>query len=343
MESEDLKCGGMEQFTGKKILITGATGFIGQHLSKRLLKFGAVVHGTSRYQHYNGFGLKDMYWWQGTFQDQSSARRILRECRPDYIFHLAGDVTAANDLKHVLSTYNSLLTSTINLLTEAVNLGCEKIVIAGSSTEPEDPDSTPASPYAAAKLATVTYGSLFQELYQLPVVLIRPFMGYGPLQPKSKLIPHVITSVFNGQAPKLSSGTWEVDWIYIDDLIDGILAATVHPEIVRTPVDLGTGKLTSVREVVNKIIQIFDTDIEPEFGALPDRFSEKSRIADVDGTYRLIHWKPKISLEKGLKKTIEWFRENEKILKPVYFFMGSLMYKVSVLFNSSAAEINMCV
>lgn len=332
-----------EQLSGKRVLITGASGFIGQHLCHRLIKSGAIVHGTSRYQKINEFEFKDMFWWQGSFEDLNTARRILKKSRPDYIFHLAGDVTASNDLKHVMSTYNSLLTSTINLLSEAVDLGCEKIIITGSSTEPQNADSTPSSPYAAAKSATVSYASLFQQLYKLPVVLIRPFMGYGPFQPKNKLIPHVILSLLKGESPKLSSGKWEVDWIYIDDLIDGIIAATIHPEIIQAPLELGSGKLTSVKEVVEKVVQLLDTDVEPEFGALPDRFSEEPRFANINHTSNLINWKPKISLEKGLKKTIQWFRENEKVLKHAYVLMGYLIYKLNTHIQTSSFEMAMNV
>ncbi len=323
-----------DQLEGKKILITGASGFIGQNLSKCLINLGAIVHGTSRHKSGADSGLEGMYWWQGTFEDPGTARKVLKKTRPDYIFHLAGDVTAANDQKHLLSTYNSLLTSTVNLLTEAVDMGCEKIVLAGSSTEPVDLNITPASPYAAAKLGTVVYGSLFQQLYKLPVVMIRPFMGYGPAQPKYKILPHVIMSILNGHQPKLTSGKWEVDWIYIDDLVEGILAATTHSQIYDKPLDLGSGKLTSVREMVEMIADIMETEIEPAFGAIPDRFSEQPRIADVETTRSLIGWQVKTSLETGLRTMVQWFREQVKEVKHAYLFLGIFFCKYNYVAQS---------
>lgn len=311
-----------DQLRGKKILITGASGFIGQNLSKKLIDIGATVHGTSRYRYGSDPDLPGMFWWQGTFDDHGTARKILKKSRPDYIFHLAGDVTAANDQKHLLSTYSSLLTSTVNLLTEAVDMGCEKIILTGSSTEPLDLNQTPASPYAAAKLGTVIYGNLFQQLYKLPVVMIRPFMGYGPSQPRYKILPHVIMSILNGHTPKLTSGKWEVDWIYIDDLVEGILTASTHSQIYTTPLDLGSGKLTSVREMVEKIVDIMETNIEPDFGAIPDRFAELSRVADVETTRSLIGWQAKTSLEAGLRNMINWFKIQVKELKHAFLFLG---------------------
>lgn len=320
-----------DQLEGKTILITGASGFIGQNLSRKLIDIGATVHGTSRNQNGSDPDLPGMFWWQGTFDDIGAARKILKNTRPDYIFHLAGDVTAANDQKHLLSTYNSLLTSTVNLLTEAVDMGCEKIILTGSSTEPLDLNETPGSPYAAAKLGTVIYGSLFQQLYKLPVVMLRPFMGYGPAQPKYKILPHVIMSILHGHQPKLTSGKWEVDWIYIDDLVEGILAAATHPQVYNQTIDLGTGKLTSVRTMVEKIVAIMETDIEPDFGAIPDRAIEQPRIADVETTRSLIGWEAQTSVDSGLRNMVAWFKEQVKELKHAFLLLGVFLYKFNYL------------
>lgn len=139
-------------------------------------------------------------------------------------------------------------------------------------------------------------------------------MGYGPGQPKSKILPYVITALLNGESPKLTSGKWQVDWIFIDDLIDGIITATTHPKTFSTPIELGSGKLTSVKEMVEIIVKIINTDVYPQFGVIPDRFSEHPRIARVDKTFDMIGWKPKLSVEDGLTITINWFKENAGIL-----------------------------
>jgi nucleoside-diphosphate-sugar epimerase len=123
------------------------------------------------------------------------------------------------------------------------------------------------------------------------------------------LIPHVIHTLLNNENPKLSSGKWTTDWIYIDDVIDGLIAAAMAPGIEGTVIDLGTGVSTSVKEVVHKIHEIIDSSGEPIFGVLEDRTSEASSVADVDTAFTKLKWKAKISLDNGLNQTIKAIAE----------------------------------
>ncbi len=292
--------------SGKKILITGAKGFIGSHLVNELSEANAEVHATSRISMEN---TRHISWWQGTMQDESFATALFSEVKPDIVFHLAGDVTAANSVSHVLTTYHSLLTSTINIMTLADKYQCERVVLTGSGTEPVDENPVPNSPYSAAKWATTMYGKLFCNLYKLPVVLIRPFMGYGPGQPVGKIIPFVINSFINNKAPLLSNGYWVTDWIYIKDMVQGILAAGTAENCTGIPLDLGTGALTSVRQIIEKITDIMMPVNKPVFGALPDRHVEHTRMANTELAFQKMNWKATTSLEEGLQQTINWFMD----------------------------------
>ncbi|HTE24846.1 NAD-dependent epimerase/dehydratase family protein [Flavitalea sp.] len=301
----------MEQFSlldlttwsKKRVLITGASGFIGSKLVKRLTEAGASVFGTSRVQRVSH--IEHFTWLKGSFEDLVTAKALLDEIRPDIIFHLSGQVTGSTDLKHVQATYHSLVTSTVNLLTLATQLGCERIILVGSCREPLRTIENPNSPYAAAKLAASSYGSMFWECYQTPVSIVRTFVTYGPGQPRQMLIPHVIHTLLKNENPKLSSGKWTTDWIYIDDVIDGLIAASIAPGIEGSVIDLGTGISTSVKEVVQKIYEIIDTTGEPLFGVLEDRTSEASSVADVDTAYTKLKWKARTSLDNGLNQTIK--------------------------------------
>ena len=295
----------------KRILITGAGGFIGRRLAMRLVAMGAEVHGTSRNER-NGDPLA-ITWWKGSFEDMEVARTIFENVRPDVVFHLSGLVSGATAMENVLPAFSSHVASTLNLLTLAAKIDCDRVLIIGSSTEPINAE--PSSPYAAAKWASTMYGQFFHKLYDLPIVVARPFVGYGPGQAADKLVPYVISRLINGQRPRLSSGLWKTDWTYIDDMVEGILRCGYVHGIEGCTIDIGTGQLTSVHEVVQKIVTLLDSSVSPIFGAVPDRYSEHTLMANTEHTWEKIHWKSTVSLDEGLKRTIASVSTSNGVLK----------------------------
>jgi len=296
----------LEILKKKRILVTGASGFIGYNLANRLCDLGADVFGTSRIEREKS---ENFTWLKCSFENLSEVKEVLEKIRPNIIYHLSGEVTASNDIKHVLPTFHSLVTSTINILSEATRLNCEKIILTGSCTEPVELESAAGSPYAAAKCATRTYGKMFWSCYKTPVVIVRPFVGYGPGQAIGKLVPHVINSFLTGKDPNLTSGKWLSDWIYIDDIVEGIIESTIAKNVEGSTIDLGTGLLTSVRDVVLEIKEIVESEAVPQFGALPDRDNEFVRLANIDETFEAIHWRAKTPLKHGLIKTVEFYKK----------------------------------
>jgi UDP-glucose 4-epimerase len=138
-------------------------------------------------------------------------------------------------------------------------------------------------------------------------------MVYGPGQrDDTKLIPYVTTTLLRDEQPSLSSGTREVDWVYVDDVVAAFLAAAAATP-PGTPVDVGTGELTTVRAVVERIARLVGSDAEPQFGALADRPMERRRVADAARTRELIGWEPETPLDDGLARTVQWFRERRAI------------------------------
>jgi nucleoside-diphosphate-sugar epimerase len=238
-------------------------------------------------------------------------QKLLGEIRPDVVFHLAGRVTAAPDLSLVFPTFCSLLMSTVNILVVAETVGCKRLVMTGSLTEPAAgvSEPIPSSPYAAAKWTGSAYARMFHQLYGTPVVIVRPFMTYGPRQQMEKIIPHVISSLLQGDRPRLSSGKWVADWIYVDDVIDGFMLAASKPTIDGCTIDLGSGTLTSVSVVVKKLVGLINPNIEPMFCSFADRPSESIRAADLGATTASLGWEPSTTLDQGLARTIEWYRD----------------------------------
>jgi nucleoside-diphosphate-sugar epimerase len=280
-------------------------------LCDRLRLEGAEVHATSRSAvEPASSGVR---WWQTDLLDLPSLRSVLRGVRPDFVFHLSGHVSAAPQIEHVLPTYHGLLTSTVNLLTLlSSEVACSRIVLTGSLTEPlpGQLDTPPSSPYAAAKWAAGAYGRMVHLVYRTPVVIARPFMGYGPRQHPSKVVPYAISALAQGQSPSFGSGTWAADWIYIDDVIEGIVRVATVPGIEGATLDLGGGTLTPLRDVIQRIVHLMGTSVQPRFGIRPDRLGEVVRVADVTATCERLGWRPGISLDQGLAMTVRWFEDS---------------------------------
>jgi UDP-glucose 4-epimerase len=297
---------GAALLAGQRVLVTGASGFLGRPLCQRLAEQSAEVHAVSRGTRGPGSGV--LRWWQGNLEDVDATRTLLGSVKPDVIFHLSGLVNGAPGLPMVLPTFHSLLTSTVNILAVAAELGCQRIVLVGSLEEPQgSANAAPASPYGAAKWAAAAYGRMFHHLFQIPVVIVRTFMTYGPGQPEWKLIPYTIRSLLHGRAPEISSGERRLDWVYVDDVVDGFIRAGSVSGVEGLTVELGTGSTVSIREIVTRVGAIVGSQLTPLFGVRPDRPLQEARVADTAGALAAFGWQPRVTLEEGLARTVEWF------------------------------------
>jgi UDP-glucose 4-epimerase len=297
------------QIAGTAVLVTGASGFIGTHLCLLLTDFGAKVHAVSRTPRRSE--RESMRWWQADFRDITAVRRLFKSVHPQIVFHLASYVVGARELSVVLPTFYDNLASTVHLLTVASEMGCERVVLASSSEEPQffEGEVFARSPYAAAKWASSIYGKMFYQLFDLPVVMPRIFMTYGPNQKDvNKLVPSVVIELLRGETPKLTSGQRRADWIYVDDVVEGLLRTAIIPGLEGCAFDLGSGSLVSVREIVEQLVEIVGSSVVPAFGALPDRPFEQERPADGTFLSDKLGFRPRISLRDGLSNTVAWYR-----------------------------------
>jgi len=295
------------------VLVTGGTGFIGAHLCQRLRAAGAEVHATSRQAQLapSSQAADGLVWHRVDLGKAEAAGALVRQLRPRVIYHLASHVAGARHRELVLSTFQANLASTVYLLEAAAEVGCHRFVQVGSLEEPagNGPPPPPSSPYAAAKAAASSYGRMFHQLYGTPVVLARLFMVYGPAQPDArKLIPYLILSLLRGEVPRLGSGTRPVDWIYVADVVEGLVRLAEHDGVEGRRVDLGCGEFTTIRQVVEILYEILAPDLEPPFGTLPDRPHEQVRAARVEDTEQRLGWRPQVGIEEGLRRTVEWYR-----------------------------------
>ena len=294
---------------GSRALVTGASGFIGGHLCRRLTEAGVVVHAVSRTERQPDASVAR--WWLGDLAEPRVAASLLDEVQPETVFHLASHVFGSRELSVVAPTFRDNLVSTVNLLTAVAEQGECSVILSGSMDEPRPgEEATPSSPYAAAKIAASTYARLFHALYDLPVVITRIFMVYGPDQKdEKKLVPYVARSLLSGEAPELSSGARSVDWVYVEDVADALATFAALDNIGGQTLDVGTGAATSVRKVVEELADIVGGGIEPTFGAVDERPMETEPVADIGTTLEATGWHAKIDLREGLERTVAWHRQ----------------------------------
>jgi nucleoside-diphosphate-sugar epimerase len=293
---------------GLNVLVTGANGFFGRHLIERLSEHSARVQAVSRRVPSFSQGVK---WVQGDLTSGDWVHELIRSTKPDVVYHLASASLGGQESEFVLPTFENDLRSTINTLLAAKACGCSRVVLVASLEEPVC-DGRPiivSSPYAAAKAASTYYGLMFHQLYRVPVIMLRVFMTYGPGQKAYKVIPFTILSLLKRQPPRLSSGVRLVDWVFVKDVITAFITAAVSPEAVGTVIDIGSGRLVKVCEVVEQIHKLIPGSPVPLIGALPDRVMETVRCADTEAAMRILDWKATTPLRAGLSATIAWYRD----------------------------------
>jgi len=287
------------------VLVTGASGFIGRALARRLVADGYTTVCTARSPADNIVAGAD--WVPGDLTDRSFVERLVARARPTVLYHLASQVTGSRSIDVVSTTLSNNLVASVGVLEAVTEAGCDRVVLIGSGDEPAA-DGTPCSPYAATKWAVAGYARMFLSLYGTPVTTARPFMVYGPDQPDtSKVVPYTITSLLRGEAPTLSSGQRLCDWVYIDDVVDALLALADPPDAIGRVLDVGSGRLHTVRHVVETLSTLVGAAVEPVFGGMPDRQGETEAVADVAETARVCGWRPTTDLQEGLKRTVAWY------------------------------------
>jgi nucleoside-diphosphate-sugar epimerase len=151
---------------------------------------------------------------------------------------------------------------------------------------------------------------MFHKLYGMPIVICRIFMTYGPHQKNRKIIPYLIRSMLSHSPPKIASGSRLVDWIFVDDTIEALILCGTMPNIEGKTIDIGSGKLVSINDVAKMLETIIPGAPSPEIGSQPPY--GRARAADLSIASHYLHWSPKISLEDGLRTTIDWYRAREE-------------------------------
>ncbi len=289
------------------VLVTGANGFLGSHVADRLVALGATTYGIARQPTSRNDGI---VWLEGDLCDSTTVQRLLRQARPDVVFHLAGQTDAAPSKELVMPSLRNNLLGTVVLMQELLETGSRRVVMTASLEEPSQASggSVPASPYGASKWAEGGYARMFQKLFGLPAVIVRPFMTYGPRQRPGKLVPSLTLALLRGEIPTVTQPDRAVDWIYIDDVVDGILAAALAEGVVGRTFDLGSGALLPIREVAQLLEAVIGPGASVRLSTPASSVGEHGRRADVRAASDSLGWQATTSLRSGLEQTVAWYR-----------------------------------
>jgi NAD dependent epimerase/dehydratase len=321
----------MLDIAGRSVLVTGAGGFIGSHLSARLVERGASVRAFVRYNSRDDRGALE--WLErgvadeieviaGDLRDVESVGRAM-EGR-EIVFHLGAQIAIPYSYLNPRDFFDTNVLGSLNVAQAALATGVECVVhtstsevygTAQSAPITEDHPLEPQSPYAASKLAADKLMDAYRRSFELPVTTVRPFNTYGPHQSARAIVPTILSQALAGETIRLGSLHPRRDLTYVSDTAEGLLAAACSPRALGRTFQLGTGTDVSVGELVELVGELLGTTLRVE--QQPERVrpphSEVQRLISSPALAReLTGWTPTVEIREGLRKTIAWVEANTR-------------------------------
>jgi len=312
----------------KRCLVTGATGFVGANLVRRLLRDGHTVHLVVRPE-YSTWRIEeirpDVQLHELHLHDLGAVTSVVSEIRPDWIFHLAahGAYSWQAELEQMVRTN---IQGTMNLVTACLKTGFEAFVNTGSSSEYGFKDHAPAetepiepnSHYAVTKAAATLFCRYTAQSCRVHLPTLRLYSVYGPHEDPRRLVPALIRHGLKGQLPPLVDPNVVRDFVYVDDVIEAyLLAATVRVKEFGAVYNVGTGVETTIQDAVTVARRAMNIAAEPVWNTMPNRQWDTTHCwkANIQAIQEQLHWSPQHSFSDGLGKTILWARDNPHLFK----------------------------
>ena len=317
----------------KKILVTGACGFIGSHLTERLVELGAQVRAMVHYNSFNNWGwldtfsedkLREIEVFSGDVRDPNAIRTAMKDI--DQVFHLAGLIGIPYSYISPDSYIDTNIKGTLNILQSARDLGTERIIVTSTSEVYGTAQYVPIderhprqgqSPYSATKIGADSLAESFYRSFDVSVTIVRPFNTYGPRQSARAVIPTIIAQLVSGKKEiKLGSVTPTRDMVYVSDTVEGFIRIAESDKTIGEEINIATQTEISIGELAKMIINKLEPGaaivsenirVRPEKSEVERLFGSNEKIKLVTG------WRPKYSLKEGLSQTIDWFLEHQNM------------------------------
>lgn len=316
-----------------KVLVTGADGFIGSHLTEMLVEKGYQVKALSHYNSFNNWGwLEDIDCkdkvevFTGDIRDPNYCKIITKDV--DIIFHLAALIAIPYSYIAPDSYVDTNIKGTLNICQAAKDNGGIRVIHTSTSEVygtaqyvpiDEKHPLQPQSPYSATKIAADAMAMSFYNAFELPVTIARPFNTYGPRQSARAVIPTIITQIANGERKiKLGDLTPTRDFNYVEDTCRGIIALAEEDKTIGEAFNIGSNFEISIADTLNIIKELMESDVKfitdkqrirPEKSEVFRLWCDNSKIQQLTG------FKPQFDIQHGLQKTIEWITEKDNIKK----------------------------
>jgi dTDP-glucose 4,6-dehydratase len=322
-------------WSNKSVLVTGAGGFIGSHLTEHLVDLDANVKASVRYNSRNDWGLLELLPKEkldsieviiGDLKDADAVRHAANDV--NIIFHLGSLIAIPYSYIHPRETIETNILGALNVLTAAKENNIEKVIhtstseVYGTARHVPIDEEHPLqgqSPYSASKIGADKIAESFFRSFGLPVAIIRPFNTYGPRQSARAVIPTIITQALTREKIFLGSLDPTRDYTYVKDVVEGFIKVAESPKSVGEVINIGFNSEISIGDLANKIISLAGKNIEivTDPTRLRPKDSEVERLwCDNRKAEKVLGWSPTTTLEAGLKKTIEWISEHIDSYKP---------------------------
>jgi len=326
------------ELKNKRVLVTGAGGFIGSHLVERLLEEGCEVVAFVKYNSLNKWGWLDSFdkkvldkieIFIGDIRNADSVRKAIKDV--DVVFHLAALISIPYSYDSPESYVETNIKGTLNILQACLDYSVERVLITSTSEVygtakfvpiTEDHPKQGQSPYSATKIGADHLAESFYKSFNLPVVIVRPFNTYGPRQSARAVIPTIITQLLSGYDEiKLGSLYPTRDLVYVKDTVEGFARLAQCENAIGNEVNIATQSEISIQDLAIKLINKINPDakiVGEDLRIRPQNSEVERLLGSNEKLKELTRWIPETDIDRGLELTIDWFKneENLRIYKP---------------------------